>query len=61
MCGRCQRLSDKQRIAGAFSVKVALEEIYCDPEANISPGSIQPVIYLDASGAVSSPLTGFAR
>jgi len=61
MCGRYQRLSDKQRIAEAFSVKVGLEEIYFEPEANISPGSMQPVIYLDASGAVFSPLTGFAR
>jgi hypothetical protein len=40
---------------------VGLEEIYFEPEANISPGSMQPVIYLDASGAVFSPLTGFAR
>lgn len=50
MCGRYQRLSDKQRIAEAFSVKVGLEEIYFKPEANISPGSMQPVIFLDEKG-----------
>jgi putative SOS response-associated peptidase YedK len=50
MCGRDHRLSDKQPIAEAFSVKVGLDEIYCEPETNISPGSLQPVIYLDENG-----------
>src|SRR5229473_2119993 len=44
MCGRYKRRSDKQRIAEAFQVSVGLEELYLDPEDDIAPGSLQPVV-----------------
>jgi len=50
MCGRYRRRSDKQRIVEAFEVGMGLEEIYFDPEDDIAPGSIQPVILTNDAG-----------
>ena len=44
MCGRYRRRSDKQRIAEAFHVGMGLEDLYLEPEDDIAPGSIQPVV-----------------
>ncbi len=44
MCGRYRRRSDKQRIAETFHVGMDLEDIYIEPEEDIAPGSVQPVI-----------------
>jgi putative SOS response-associated peptidase YedK len=44
MCGRYKRRSDKQRIAEVFQVRVGLEDLYLNPEDDIAPGSVQPVI-----------------
>jgi len=50
MCGRYRRRSDKQRIAEAFSVGLGLEELYLEPEDDIAPGSVQPVILVNTDG-----------
>jgi putative SOS response-associated peptidase YedK len=50
MCGRYRRRSDKQRIAEAFAVGAGWEELYIDPEDDIAPGSIQPVVYINQQG-----------
>lgn len=50
MCGRYRRRSDKQRIAETFHVGMGLEEIYWEPEGEIAPGSIQPVVLANESG-----------
>ena len=50
MCGRYRRRSDKQRIADAFSVGMGLEELYLEPEDDIAPGSVQPVVLSNKSG-----------
>jgi putative SOS response-associated peptidase YedK len=50
MCGRYERRSDKQRIAEAFQTYVGLEELYLEPENDIAPGSIQPVILTNPDG-----------
>lgn len=50
MCGRYRRRSDKQRIAEAFHVGMDLSEIYVEPEDDIAPGSIQPVVLAGDSG-----------
>jgi putative SOS response-associated peptidase YedK len=50
MCGRYRRRSDKQRIAEAFQVGAGLEELYLEPEDDIAPGSIQPVVLANESG-----------
>jgi len=50
MCGRYRRRSDKQRIAEAFHVGAGLEEVYLDPEDDVAPGSIQPVVLANQSG-----------
>ncbi len=50
MCGRYQRRSDKQRIAEAFQIGAGLEELYLDPEDDIAPGSIQPVVRINKDG-----------
>jgi putative SOS response-associated peptidase YedK len=50
MCGRYRRRSDKQRIAEAFQANVGLEELYLDPEDDIAPGSIQPVVLINQDG-----------
>ena len=44
MCGRYRRRSDKQRIAEAFDVGMGLDELYLDPQDDIAPGSVQPVV-----------------
>ena len=50
MCGRYRRRSDKQRIAEAFHVGMGLEELYLEPEDDIAPGSVQPVVLTGESG-----------
>jgi putative SOS response-associated peptidase YedK len=50
MCGRYRRRSDKQRIAEAFHVGMDLEDIYLEPEDDIAPGSIQPVVLTGEEG-----------
>jgi len=50
MCGRYRRRSDKQRIAEAFSVRMDLEELYLEPEDDIAPGSMQPVVLENHAG-----------
>lgn len=50
MCGRYRRRSDKQRIAEAFDAHAGLEELYLEPEDDIAPGSIQPVVCLNPDG-----------
>ncbi len=50
MCGRYRRKSDKQRIADAFEVSAGLNEIDLTPEDDIAPGSVQPVVSINADG-----------
>ena len=50
MCGRYRLRSDKQRIAEAFAVHADLEHLYLQPEDDIAPGSIRPVVSLDREG-----------
>jgi putative SOS response-associated peptidase YedK len=50
MCGRYRRKSDKQRIADAFAVAAGLDELDVDPDDNIAPGSVQPVITINRDG-----------
>lgn len=50
MCGRYRRRSDKQRIVEAFELKMGLEDLYLEPEDDIAPGSIQPVVFANDSG-----------
>jgi putative SOS response-associated peptidase YedK len=50
MCGRYRRRSDKQRIAEAFQVGMDLEDLYLEPEDDIAPGSVQPVVLTGESG-----------
>ena len=50
MCGRYRRRSDKQRIAEAFQVGMGLEDLYLEPEDDIAPGSIQPVVLANEFG-----------
>src|ERR1700739_5126637 len=50
MCGRYRRRSDKQRIAEAFEVGTGLEELYLEPDDDIAPGSMQPVVLKNQSG-----------
>jgi putative SOS response-associated peptidase YedK len=50
MCGRYRRRSDKQRITEAFAVHVGLDELQIEPEEDIAPGSIQPVVRLNDEG-----------
>jgi putative SOS response-associated peptidase YedK len=50
MCGRYRRRSDKQRIAEAFQAHVDLEALYLDPEDDIAPGSMQPVVHMNQDG-----------
>lgn len=50
MCGRYRRRSDKQCIAEAFDAHASLEELYLEPEDDIAPGSIQPVVCLNPDG-----------
>jgi putative SOS response-associated peptidase YedK len=46
MCGRYET-GQKQKIAEAFHVGVALDDFYFSPGQECSPGSIQPVIYME--------------
>lgn len=50
MCGRYRRKSDKQRIADAFGITEGLEELDLSREDDIAPGSIQPVVSINADG-----------
>jgi putative SOS response-associated peptidase YedK len=50
MCGRYKRRSDKQRIAEAFEAYVGLEDLYLEPEDDIAPGSLQPVVHINEDG-----------
>jgi putative SOS response-associated peptidase YedK len=50
MCGRYRRRSDKQRIAETFHVGMDLSELYLEPEDDIAPGSIQPVVLTGDAG-----------
>jgi putative SOS response-associated peptidase YedK len=50
MCGRYRRRSDKQRIVEAFHVGMGLEELYLEPDDDIAPGSMQPVVSTRENG-----------
>ena len=50
MCGRYRRRSDKQRIAEAFEAGMGLDELYLEPDDDIAPGSIQPVVVARPGG-----------
>ncbi|MDR3741053.1 MAG: SOS response-associated peptidase [Terracidiphilus sp.] len=50
MCGRYRRRSTKEKIAELFEVEHGLEELEIEPEDDIAPGSIQPVVYLTPEG-----------
>lgn len=50
MCGRYRRKSDNQRIADAFGVTEGMEDLDLGPEEDIAPGSVQPVISINADG-----------
>lgn len=50
MCGRYRCRSDKQRIAEAFSVGAGLDEIDLEPDDDIAPGSMQPVVAINPDG-----------
>jgi putative SOS response-associated peptidase YedK len=50
MCGRYRRRSDKQRIAETFHVGMDLADIYVEPEEDVAPGSIEPVVLAGDTG-----------
>lgn len=50
MCGRYRRRSTKEKLAELFQVEHGLEELEIEPEDDIAPGSIQPVVYLNFEG-----------
>jgi putative SOS response-associated peptidase YedK len=50
MCGRYGRRSDKQKIAEAFHVKANLDEIDFMPNDDITPGTMQPVVFSNDEG-----------
>lgn len=50
MCGRYRRRSTKQKIAELFEIEGGLEEFEIEPEGDIAPGSMQPVVYLTSEG-----------
>lgn len=50
MCGRYRRRSDKQRIAEAFQVGTDLSDLYLEPEDDVAPGSMQPVVLTGNEG-----------
>ena len=50
MCGRYGRRSDKQRIAEAFHVKASLSEVDFMPNDDITPGTLQPVVFTNNEG-----------
>jgi putative SOS response-associated peptidase YedK len=49
MCGRYKRKSSRRQIVEAFDLKEGLEAP-CDAEEDISPGSLQPVVYSGDAG-----------
>jgi putative SOS response-associated peptidase YedK len=63
MCGRYRRRSDKQRIAELFAASADLEELYFEPEDDVAPGSVQPVIRINRKGErkISLMRWGFKR
>jgi putative SOS response-associated peptidase YedK len=50
MCGRYRRRSDKQKIAEVFEVKVSLDDLDFMPIDDITPGTMQPVVYTTEDG-----------
>jgi putative SOS response-associated peptidase YedK len=50
MCGRYGRRSDNQKIAVAFHVKANLDEIDFMPNDDITPGTMQPLIFSNDEG-----------
>jgi putative SOS response-associated peptidase YedK len=51
MCGRYRRKSGKQRITDTFDVAdYGLNDLELAPEDDIAPGSMQPVVSLNAAG-----------
>jgi putative SOS response-associated peptidase YedK len=50
MCGRYGRRSDKQKIAEAFHVNADLDEIDFMPNNDITPGTMQPVVFSNDEG-----------
>lgn len=50
MCGRYRRRASKEKIAELFEVEHGLEELEIEPEDDIAPGSIQPVVYITPDG-----------
>lgn len=50
MCGRYGRRSDKQKIAEAFHVKASLDDIDFMPNDDITPGTMQPVVFSNDEG-----------
>jgi putative SOS response-associated peptidase YedK len=50
MCGRYRRRSTKEKIAELFEVEHGLEELEIEPEDDIAPGSVQPVVYFTPEG-----------
>lgn len=50
MCGRYRRRSTKEKITELFEVEGGLEELEIEPEDDIAPGSVQPVVYLTPEG-----------
>jgi putative SOS response-associated peptidase YedK len=50
MCGRYRRRSYKEKIAEEFEVDAGLDELEIEPEDDIAPGSMQPVVYLTSEG-----------
>lgn len=50
MCGRYLRRSDKQRIAEAFHIGMDLSDLCLEPEDDIAPRSIQPVVLAGEAG-----------
>ncbi len=56
MCGRYRRRSIKAKIAEEFAVEHGLEELEIEPEDEVAPGSMQPVVYLTPAGERSLAL-----
>jgi putative SOS response-associated peptidase YedK len=50
MCGRYRRKSDKQKIAEAFQVRVSLDDLDFMSSDDITPGTMQPVVFTNDEG-----------
>jgi putative SOS response-associated peptidase YedK len=50
VCGRFKRKSDKQKVARVFEVQADLDEAEFAPGDDLSPQSMQPVIYINEAG-----------